>query len=511
MAAPYAERFARAARRAAGHFKRPENLAFVPALTLAAYWLGGEHALVLAALTLPLLFFAVGAFRVTPSGGYPGDGPMRREELVDRLDAALKEAAQGDRNTACLVLRLDDMGELIDRYGHAAHSHILQRSVERLEGALREGDCVAKLEGDGFAVALAAVRQIDLESILQLAARLQAVVANPISLDAARVYVSASVGFCLGNRAAAPGGAALLEAAEIAADDAARNGPVAIRAFSAKMQRIHAGISQLRGEIERALDQGHIGPYFQPQVSTGDGSITGFEALARWNHPQRGLIPPSEFLPLIESASLSERLGEVMLFQALAALSAWDSAGLNVPSVAVNFSRDQLRNPRLPETLAWDLDRFELAPERLCVEILETVVAKTENDVIVRNVAALARLGCGIDLDDFGTGHASIANIRRFAVRRIKIDRSFVTHVDSDPQQQRMVSAILSMAERLGLEALAEGVETAGEHTMLAQLGCSHVQGYGLARPMPVEDTAAWIKAYRGRLTAQPRLGRHAV
>ena len=158
---------------------------------------------------------------------------------------------------------------------------------------------------------------------------------------------------------------------------------------------------------------------------------------------------------------------------------------MQVPTVSVNFSAAELRNPKLAEKLKWELDRFGLAPDRLTVEILETVVAETDNDVIVRNVAALAALGCGIDLDDFGTGHASITNIRRFALRRLKIDRSFVTRVDEDREQQKLVSAILSMAERLGLDTLAEGVETPGEHAMLSQLGCGHVQGFGIGRPMP--------------------------
>ena len=139
-----------------------------------------------------------------------------------------------------------------------------------------------------------------------------------------------------------------------------------------------------------------------------------------------------------------------------------------------------------------DLDRFDLTPERLTVEVLETVIADMGDDIITRNIAGLATLGCAIDLDDFGTGHASIANIRRFAVGRIKIDRSFIMKVDTDPEQQRMVSAILTMAEQLGLETLGEGVETVGEHAMLAQLGCGHIQGYGLARPMPFEDTLDW-------------------
>ncbi len=234
--------------------------------------------------------------------------------------------------------------------------------------------------------------------------------------------------------------------------------------------------------------------------------MTGFEALARWHHPERGLLGPAEFLPAIADCGLSERLSEVMLFHAMVALNRWDRAGLAVPVVGVNFSADELRNPRLPDKLRWELDRFDLTPDRLVVEILETVAAQTDNDVIVRNVAALAGMGCGIDLDDFGTGHTSIANLRRFAVRRLKIDRSFVARVDEDRDQQRMVAAVLSLAERLGLDTLAEGVETAGERAMLAQLGCGHLQGFGIARPMPFDETVDWMRRHAAWLAATPRI-----
>lgn len=200
-------------------------------------------------------------------------------------------------------------------------------------------------------------------------------------------------------------------------------------------------------------------------------------------------------------------MGEVILYHALSALVRWDRAGLSVPTVAVNFSAQELRNPKLAEKLKWELDRFDLEPRRLSIEILENVVAETDNDVVVANIAALAKLGCGIDLDDFGTGHASITSIRRFTVRRIKIDRSFVTKLDEDREQQKMVAAILSMAERLGLETLAEGVETPGEHAMLAQLGCGDVQGFGIARPMPIDDTMEWIARHRIKLGTMPKIG----
>ncbi len=494
--------------------RRPENLAFLPAVTLAAFWLGGEQMLILTALGVPMLLLIAGAVRYTPSAKasmrFP-QGMVDRTNLIAQLGATLREAERIKRTTACLVLHMDGMRELADMHGHAAHAEVIARSAERLHSALRETDTLSRLEGDSFAVALSPMPRADLDGVLQLAERLQGVLSDPIGLDHARLYVSASVGFCLALRAPEEGAAALLEAAEAAADAARQAGPGCIRVFSNEMRRVRADRAQLRKDLETALESGEIVPHFQPQISTDTGEVSGFEALARWNHPKRGCILPADFLPLIDEAGLSERLGEVILFRSLTALTGWDSAGLRVPNVAVNFSHQQLRNPRLADTLKWELDRFELTPDRLTLEILETVVAETDNDTIVHNMAALSKLGCGIDLDDFGTGHAAIANIRRFAVRRIKIDRTFVTHVDDDPGQQKMVAAILSMADRLGLETLAEGVETTGEHTMLAQLGCSHIQGFGVARPMPYEDTFDWVRTYTGRLTDLPRIGRHAI
>ena len=159
---------------------------------------------------------------------------------------------------------------------------------------------------------------------------------------------------------------------------------------------------------------------------------------------------------------MNSRLGEVMLYNALTALKNWEKSGFNIPSVAVNFSETELRDPKLMEKIKWEIDRFDLTPDRLTVNILESVVADTGNDVIPNNIKILSEIGCRFDLDDFGTGHASIAAIRRFEVNRIKIDRSFVTKIDEDPEQQKMLSAILMMADRLELEALAEGVESLG-------------------------------------------------
>ncbi len=390
----------------------------------------------------------------------------------------------------------------------------MQQLAGRLRSALRSRDTVSRIEENLFAVCLAPVRQLDLGNMLHMAARLQIALEQPIAVDGATAYVTASVGLALDTGLKNTGtqertGPALLNSATIALAEARRHGPSATRAFSREMERPAAPCSRtLLLEAAEALENGQIQPWFQPQISTDTGRVSGFEALARWCHPDRGLISPAEFLPALQQGARMERLGEVILYNALAAVKHWDAEGLDVPHVGVNFSPEELRNPGLVQKIEWELDRFDLTADRLSVEILETVVASSPDDTMVRNIAGLSRLGCQIDLDDFGTGHASISSIRRFDVQRLKIDRSFVMKVDRDPEQQRMVSAILTMAEQLGLATLAEGVETAGEHAMLAQLGCAHVQGFGIGRPMPLDQTADWTRAHLAKLAAPPPIGR---
>lgn len=491
--------------RALGWVRRPEFLVFLPAITLAGFWIGGETVLILLAVAHPLLF-AIAGQPAMAAAAQPEDlSPIGR--AVSALDRILPTMVDKGRSTACLVVQFDDLDNVLDRHGRSAQAEVIVRATDRIRGALRLGDFVANIHGDAVVVVLAPVRRLDLETLVQMSSRLQEAVTAPISLGGAQLYVTCSIGFCIAGRAPEATGRSILDAAQAASDEALRNGPGGIRAFSPDMAQKRAERDALRDSLEEALDKGDIRPHFQPQISTDTGEISGLEALARWHHPVRGCLTPSEFLPAVEGSDLTERLGEVMLFHALTALVAWDKEGLRVPAVSVNFSAAELRNPRLPDRIKWELDRFELKPERLTVEILETVVANADNDVIVSNIAQLAAMGCGIDLDDFGTGHASIATIRRFAVRRLKIDRSFVTRVDHDREQQKMISAIVSLAERLGLETLAEGVETAAEHAMLSQLGCGHVQGFGFARPMPQDVATDWVRRHVNRQDRIPRIG----
>jgi EAL domain-containing protein (putative c-di-GMP-specific phosphodiesterase class I) len=260
----------------------------------------------------------------------------------------------------------------------------------------------------------------------------------------------------------------------------------------------------LAADLPAALDAGRIRAWFQPLLSTETGRVSGMEALARWEHPGRGVIAPAAFLPVVEALGLQRRLTAAMLDGALDAVAAWDAAGCDVPCVSVNFSGADLADPMLADRVAWALDRLELAPARLTIEVLETVIAETGADDVTRTINGLGRLGCTIALDDFGTGQAAIGAIRRFGVDRIKIDRSFVRRIDTDPDQHMMLTAILDLARRLRVETVAEGVETVGEHALLAQLGCDHVQGYAVARPMPAADTFDWLRRHQAGAVLPP-------
>lgn len=488
----------------------PPALAFIPAFSLAAFWFGGEGALLVVAALLPAAYLLSGgpsnAFGHLQNGGTESSSLLSRSAMADKCEELFTRAVNERLHSCVHVVEIEGFADLIDRFGPTAGDVVIERMGERITSVMRNGDVIGHIGDARFAVCVNPVRHLSLELCIQLAGRLQTVTEEPISVDGTVIYADVCIGFCQHSRAPDKRASDWLEAACIALRSAQARGASSIRAYSDQMHQERKTRRALHEDVVAALDSGEIAPWFQPQICTDTGRITGFEALARWTHPVRGVISPAEFLPAIEAANLLERLAEVMMGHSFRALKKWDAAGVDVPQVGVNFAGSELSNPKLLEKVKWDLDRFELTPDRLAVEVLETVVASAPDDMITRNINALGALGCRIDLDDFGTGNASIASIRRFSVSRIKIDRSFVMKADRDPEQQRMISAILTMAERLQVETLAEGVETVGEHVLLAQLGCDHVQGFGIARPMPFDQTLDWISAHNAKLLNVPEI-----
>ncbi|GAB4271447.1 MAG: bifunctional diguanylate cyclase/phosphodiesterase [Pararhodobacter sp.] len=439
---------------------------------------------------------------------------------VDRVavEARLKSPdpqGMGGLHSAALVVALDDAARLRSLHGEQIMSALDRELGARLGAALRDHDVFCHLPDHAFGVALLPQRNLDLGRVIGVAQRIQARLSDPFTHDKVSIWPSVSIGFCLSGRAASLNGIGMLDAAIQAAQKALKNGPAGLNSYSV-VDFPAAAVKTRLDDIETALKSGQIRAYFQPQIRTDTGAVSGMETLARWIHPERGAIPPSTFLPLIESAGLAPKLTERMLADALSTLAGLRDQGFIIPSVSINLSAADLEDPTLADRILWDLERHDLAPETLTVEILETVIARSDDDVAVKTIARLAAQGCGVDLDDFGTGHASIANIRRFAVGRIKIDRSFVSRMHDDPAQRRFVSAILSMAEKLELDTVAEGVESANEQVLLAQMGCGHLQGFAIARPMPADDLPGWLRAHNDALKrgepicedAAPRTGK---
>lgn len=404
-------------------------------------------------------------------------------------------------STSLLLLRLENTDVLTDHLGKAGMAHLVVSLCSRLGRATRPGDPVQIPAQGLFAIWLEDRCEL---AAMRFACRLHQQAAAAIAVSG-RTVVPVLTGVVLHwPDTPRPGAAAMIAAAQ---GQLQQLPPVDLGAVSLHVCPRGLTTQPMQASIKDAAESGQIVAVFQPQISCHTGCVTGFEALARWQHPVRGLLSPATFMPLMTLEDHGA-LTLTMLRQSLAALKYWDARGMDVPQVSINVSDSELAQPGFAASLLWELDRQEVPTARLVIEVLESVGPVTANAHALDNLRRLSQAGCMLDLDDFGTGYASLDAIRQFGVQRIKIDRSFVTGCDIDPGQQRMVLAILALAERLGITALAEGVETRDEHAFLAQIGCDEVQGYAIARPMPLTDTLAFLSRHRDRNGRLPRLGR---
>ena len=465
---------------------------------LAIYFGAGEAAGVTAAAILPAALVLLRLIERRHEGARDAVTGLPGIDISSDWLAANIKGRESPAGMGLMAISLDEITALEDHVSAAMRDTILRDVAARIGRLIRSDDLLTRGNNSDFLVCLNAVADPESENTLRLAQRLQETMDAPFSSGSVTVYCTISVGIGLVKHFPNADPEAMISATEKALKQARTSGPGCVRLHQ-PLGAANAGTidDDLSHQIGEALEAGQIVAWYQPQVSTDTGVISGFEALARWEHPSRGLVSPGSFIDLARRAGLAQRLSEVILTHSLSALRAWDKAGLDIPNVAVNFGSDDLRNPRIVEYLRWELDRHDISPRRLSIEVLEDVIAERHDDIIARNLRALADLGCGIELDDFGTGYTSILNIRRFSVSRIKIDRKLVARIDMDSDQRDLVAALLAMAERLKIATLGEGVETAAEHALLGQMGCDHVQGFALARPLPLGDTFTWILSPR--------------
>ncbi len=413
-------------------------------------------------------------------------GLPNRALLIERLQQQLARLPRTNESSALLVMDLTDFKTVNDSLGHDVGDELLRQVGPRLAASLRAADTVARLGGDEFAVLLPGT---DETGAARVAQKMLAALEQAFPLEGETLDIGASVGV-----AVAPAHAAqaeqLLSRAEIAMH-AAKGSLDGLAVFSAEHERDGAGRLALMSDLRRAVDEGELVLYYQPQIDLKTGALTSVEALVRWMHPKRGLVGPDEFIPLAERTGLIKRLTRTVLTEAIRQARAWELAGLRVP-IAVNLSMRNIHDPQLPQTIAQLLQRWDARPDLLRLEMTETVLAADPKRAL-QTMDALRAMGVHIALDDFGIGYSSLAYLNRLPLDEIKIDRSFVLGMIDEEASATIVRATVDLGHGLGYGVVAEGVENAETRQRLTALGCDAIQGFLVARPMPADQTAEWI------------------
>jgi diguanylate cyclase len=413
-------------------------------------------------------------------------GLPNRTLLRQRASAALEAPQPWGGTAALMLIDLDRFKEINDTLGHAYGDIVLQVVAERLQGAVRASDTVARLGGDEFAILLPHVDGPD--AARDLADRARTAMEASIEAEGATLDVDASVGIAL----AGIGGTdveSLLRNADIAMY-AAKDRGLGVCVFDARLSDHSPERLGLLGELRRAIDSGELVLHYQPKLSVADGRVRGVEALVRWQHPERGLIAPSLFIPLAERTPLIHALTRHVVDTALAQCATWRSAG-RMLQVAVNISARNLLDDRFVDDVLALLARHEVPAAFLELEVTESAIM-ADPARAQQILGRLAAAGITLSIDDFGAGYTSLAHLKDLPVHQLKIDRSFVSSMTTDRSDALIVRAVVELGHNLGLTTIAEGVEDEATWQRLRAVGCDLAQGYHLSRPMPVEQLEAW-------------------
>jgi diguanylate cyclase (GGDEF)-like protein/PAS domain S-box-containing protein len=424
-----------------------------------------------------------------------------RALLLDRLRIALARHRRDPRWVAVLYLDLDDFKGVNDSLGHTAGDTLLRALAPRLSEALRPSDTLARLGGDEFAILCEGLE--DVTESAAIAERLLGVVARPIDVAGVELRPTGSIGIALAGPGTVIDGEDLIRDGGVAMYRAKRAGRGRYEIFDDHMRAETVERVALTNDLRRAIEDGGLRLVYQPMVQFGEQRASGFEALVRWTHPERGEIPPGRFIPIAEQHGLIEPLGGWVLREALDQLRRWRDAGIALGDMAmsVNVSRVQLSRPGLADEIFAVLAERDIPAEQLVVEVTESAVMD-DPEAANATLDALAAAGVRIALDDFGVGQSSLACLRDLPLNALKLDRGFIVSLASSRQAAAIVRAVCDMARTLGFSVVAEGVETEAQSQVVEALGCDTGQGFLYARPTPPEDVPAVVAALDFRLGA---------
>ncbi|MDD4929858.1 MAG: EAL domain-containing protein [Gallionella sp.] len=424
-------------------------------------------------------------------------GLPNRVLLADRLHQGMTQSQRRGQRLAVAYLDLDRFKSINDNHGHEVGDQLLMIVSARMKMALREGDTLARLGGDEFVAVLPDLG--DADASIPWLTRLLEAAAEPVFVDGLPLQVSASLGVTFYPQAEEVEADLLLRQSDQAMYQAKLAGKNRYHIFDAEHDSSIRSHHESLDEIRQALKAGEFVLYYQPKVNMRTGQVIGAEALIRWQHPVKGLLPPAVFLPVIEEHPVAIDIGEWVINTALDQADLWQRAGLCIP-ISVNVGARQLQQTDFVERLRQMLAaRPGLDPACLALEVLETSALQDLMHVS-RVIEACQRIGVLFALDDFGTGYSSLTYLKRLPVAQIKIDQSFVRDMLNDPDDLSILEGVISLAGAFRREVIAEGVETLAHGEMLLQLGCELAQGYGIARPMPADEIPAWSKHWRPEL-----------
>jgi diguanylate cyclase (GGDEF)-like protein len=416
-------------------------------------------------------------------------GLPNRHRLGLCLEEAIANAAAGGRRAGVMFIDLDRFKSVNDMLGHSVGDELLAQAGARLQDCVGASDVVARLGGDEFAVVLP---QLDAGSEAEtIAQRIVEALSQPFLLQGQQLFVSASVGI-----AAYPDdgidAAALLKSADTAMYSAKQNGRNNYRFYLAEMNANAALRLQTEHQLHLALERGEFELHYQPKVRLATGTVSGFEALLRWRHPERGLVAPFEFIGILEETGLILPVGEWVIAEVCRQLGAWSALYGSVPPVAINLSARQLGQAGFADTVRAIVDAAGVDPGLLEFELTESMLM-LDPEAAVRILTDLKRQGMRLSVDDFGTGYSSLAYLKRFPLDALKIDRTFVRDLPDDSDDAAITKAVISLAHSLNLKVVAEGVETIGHLDALRAYGCDEIQGYYIGRPVPAADCASLL------------------
>ncbi|WP_346395005.1 putative bifunctional diguanylate cyclase/phosphodiesterase [Pseudomonas syringae] len=419
-------------------------------------------------------------------GQDPLTGIANRQGFQALLSARLSEGG----GVALGHLDLDNFRRANDSLGHQAGDRLILQVVARLKNQLDAGDQIARLGGDEFAL-LIDTRTAP-ERALQMAERITDVLAEPYWVDGESLLLGCSLG--IAHSQAQPEADPLMWHAHIAMRQAKSMQGCTYHLFDERINRNARSLADLEGELRRALRRDELELHYQPRLCLDSGRIVGLEALVRWRHHERGLLPPSEFVPLAEQSGLIVPLGYWVIFRALRDMQALREQGFAPLHMAINLSFRQFQDSQLLPTLNRLIAEHNVDPRWLEFELTETAVMR-RSDQVRQTMDALRQLGVRFSLDDFGTGYSSFMHLNSLPIALLKIDMGFVGQMELREENRKLVNAMINLAHNLNLEVVAEGVETAGQLELLRSFGCNQVQGYLISRPLPVEELVTYLRS----------------